>query len=90
MFLPRLIKRIDILHLAWIRWLVCLGVLGLSAIAYQLTNRLPVTYLIGAIMGAIFILIAMRNMILAITIMLLVSSTSGVVIGTGRATPIPA
>jgi hypothetical protein len=73
----------------WLRWAVILAVLGLSGIAYQLAGRLPWLFLVGGVGAFVFALLALRDMPLAITLLLLTAATTGVTIGTGTATPLP-
>jgi O-antigen ligase len=90
MHLPRLIKDFSFLHFSWFEWLIILIVLFLSAQVNTLKNSLPLTLLIMLVGGIGFGLLAMRNMPLALTLVLLISATSGITIGTGRTTPLPA
>lgn len=73
----------------WLRWLIILGVLALSAISYSLAQRIPWMYLVGAIGTFFFAWLALQNMPLALTLVLLTSATTGITIGTGSATPLP-
>lgn len=72
----------------WLRLVIILAVLGFSALAFALVDHISWKILlvgIGAIIGAFF---ALRNMPLALTIVLLVSAPSGITIDTGTSTPI--
>jgi hypothetical protein len=82
-------KAFKFLNFSWFQWLVILAVLFLSALANRITNYLPLTFLIMAVGGSGFGLLALRNMSLALTLVLLSSATIGFTIGTGTATPLP-
>ena len=65
------------------------GVLLLSGILGYMADRLPLMLVLGSIGGLVFILIALRSMPLALTLLLVATGTVGFTIGTGTATPIP-
>lgn len=75
----------------WPRVMVILAVLGLSALAFPLLGiSRSLVLLMAGLAGGAFALMALRSMKYALTVVLLTSATTGLEIGSGRATPIPA
>lgn len=74
----------------WLGWFIVAVVLGLSALVGYRPNLSLWLLMVGAAAAGIFALVALRNLPAALTIVLLTSATSGVTLGTGRATPLPA
>ena len=89
MQLPRFLHFDNLKSLPWVKGLIVLAVLGLSAMSYPMAQRLPLLYLFGAAGALVFGLLALRQMKLALTLVLLTSATTGVTLGTGTATALP-
>lgn len=89
MRLPWEIQNLKWRDLPWVKGLVVLAVLGLSALAYPLAQRVKPLYLFGALGALVFGLIALRQMKFALILVLLTSATTGVTLGTGTATALP-
>jgi hypothetical protein len=80
-------------QLNWQKFLqiaLILGVLLVSAQIYRIAPRFSWKYWLALAGMAIFVVLALKKTNTALTLVLLTSATSGVVIGTGRATPLPA
>ena len=67
-----------------------MGILLLSTQLYRIAPRISWKYWLALAAVVFFAILALKNMTAALTLVLLSSATSGVVIGTGRATPLPA
>jgi hypothetical protein len=76
-------------QLPWIRLAIIGFVLLVSTQIYRFSERIPLKYWFFLAGLVIFSLLALRYMTSALTLVLLTSATTGIVIGTGRATPIP-
>jgi hypothetical protein len=72
-----------------LRIAVIVGILLLSTQIYHIAPRFSWKYWLALAGAAFFAVLALKNMTAALTLVLLTSATSGVVIGTGRATPLP-
>ncbi len=73
-----------------LRITLIVGVLVLSTQIYRIAPRFSWKYWLALAAVIFFAILALKNMTAALTLVLLSSATSGVVIGTGRATPLPA
>lgn len=73
----------------WLPWLIISAVIALSALIGLGYDHLPLKLLAIAAAGGLYALLALRNLPLALTVVVLVSAPSGFTLGTGRATPLP-
>jgi hypothetical protein len=94
MFLLNLENRFASIFLK-LRWkkilntVLILGILLISTQLYRIAPRFSWKYWLAFGGVIIFVMLSLRHMNTALTLVLLTSATSGVVIGTGRATPLP-
>ncbi len=72
------------------RTALILGVLLVSTQIYRIAPQISWKYWLALAGVAFFVALALKSMTSSLTLVLLTSATSGVVIGTGRATPLPA
>jgi len=73
-----------------LRIVLIISVLLVSTQVYLIAHLISWKYWLALAGVAFFAVLALKNMVAALTLVLLSSATSGVVIGTGRATPLPA
>ncbi len=90
MQIPWLSQESKLRHFPWLRAGIIISILLVSTQVYRIEAYIPIKYWIFLV-GVVFLgVIALRNMTTALTIVLLTSATTGIVIGTGRSTPLPA
>jgi hypothetical protein len=87
-YLPNSLRSLNLRSI--LRIILILGVLLLSTQIHRIAPGISWKYWLAFAAGAFFAVQALKNMTAALTLVLLTSATSGVVIGTGRATPLPA
>ncbi len=77
------------LNLKFIKFMVILGVLVISATVVAWSKYIPWKYAVGILILAIFGLVAIRNTKLILTLLILTSATTGLTIDTGTSTTLP-